>query len=216
MRASDRPHETLLALALALAGCTCHGKGQPSPGAAAEHVEPVDSPAKAEVPEPEPETEAKAPEPIPAPAGRFDADRTGFVKAKLGEQQVEFTVLPRTQNRFSIGTKPPLVVVDGYATEGASEHLRVHIQGVPISQWKGRPLTPGDDRSWLVAVTYQDAQGKTWVGKAGAAPGMRVAIVDVDPKQQLVSGTFSGQLHEAGGEAVLEVVDGAFKTALAG
>jgi hypothetical protein len=194
-----------VAVALALAcGCTCQGKGHAGPGAAAQN----EAPAKA-VEEPVQVLEAKS---RPYEKGRFDVERTGFVEATLGGTPVLFTVLPPTQNRIAFAGKPPLVVVDAYAAEGGKEHLRVHIQGVAVERWKGRTLTQTDDKAWLVAVTYQDAHGKSWVGRAGRASGVQVAIVDVEARSQLVSGTFSGQLQEADGDAVLEVAGGSFRT----
>ena len=207
MTAVDRAFAVLLAVAC---GCSCHGKGQP-----AEHVA---EPEKAEV---EPTKVEPAPMQLQAknlaePVNRFEEDRRGFVKAKLDDKPVEFTVLPRKHNRVALGTKPPLVVVDGYASEDGEEHLRVHIQGVDLSRAKGRPLLPTKDKAWLVAITYQDATGKTFVGRVGDADGVKVDIADVDPTHQLVSGSFSGKLRELEGSGVIEVVDGAFKTAVAG
>lgn len=201
-------HRALAVLLAAACGCSCHGKGQP-----AEHVP---EPAKEAEPTPaEPIQELRAEKPADA-GNRFEEDRSGFVKAKLGDKPVEFTTLPRKHNRVALGTKPPLVVVDGYASEDGGEHLRVHIQGVDLSRAKGRPLLPTKDKAWLVAITYQDATGKTFVGRVGDADGVKVDIADVDPTHQLVSGSFSGKLRELEGSGVIEVVDGAFKTAVAG
>jgi hypothetical protein len=204
---------SVLAGVLAMvSGCTCQGKGHTGPGAAA-HVDAparVDAPAKVEPTEPEP-AQRLQPE-----KGRFDAERTGFVKAKLGEQSVEFTLLPPKHNRVLLDGKPSLLIVDGYAAEDGEQHLRIHIQGVAFERMKGRPIVRTADKAWLVAVTYQDAQGKTYVGRMGREEGLRVDIVDVDPRAQLVTGTFSGRLREREGDAVLEVSQGSFKTARAG
>jgi hypothetical protein len=207
MTVVDRAFAVLLAVAC---GCSCHGKGQP-----AEHVaEPAKGEAEPTEVEPAPpQLQAKNPA---EPANRFEEDRRGFVKAKVGDKPVEFTVLPRKHNRVALGTKPPLVVVDAYASDDGSEHLRVHIQGVDLSRAKGRPLLPTKEKAWLVAITYQDAQGKTFVGRVGDADGVKVDIGDVDQTQQRVSGTFSGKLREPEGAGVIEVVDGAFETAIAG
>jgi hypothetical protein len=202
MTVLDRAFAVLLAVAC---GCTCQGKGQP-----AEHVA---EPAKAEVEPTTPQLQAKHPA---EPSNRFDEDRSGFVKAKLGDKAVEFKVLPNKHNRVALATKPPLVVVDGYASEDGPEHLRVHIQGVDLSRAKGRPLQRAEDKSWLVAITYQDAQGKTFVGRVGDPEGVKVDIADVDQTRQLVSGSFSGKLREPTGAGVIEVVDGSFSTALEG
>lgn len=206
------------ALAVVLAtmcGCTCHGKGQVGTGAAEEHE---DTPTKAEPVEEKPAApEWRAVEhPTKAePQNRFEADRVGWVKAKLGDRTLDLSVLPRKHNRVALTAKPPVVIVDGYASEDGGEHLRVHMQGVPFERSKGRPLMPiQGNKAWLVAVTYQDAQGKTFVGKVGNTPGVQVSLQDVDMGMQLVSGTFSGQLTEVDGEATLEVRDGSFKTVL--
>jgi hypothetical protein len=210
MTVVDRAFAVLFAVAC---GCSCHGKGQPAEhvaeAAKAEAEKPAAEPTKAEPPQ----LQAKDPA---QPTNRFEEDRRGFVKAKLGDKPVEFTVLPRKHNRVALGTKPPLVVVDGYASADGGEHLRVHIQGVDLSRAKGRPLLPTKEKSWLVAITYQDAQGKTFVGRVGDADGVKVDIRDVDPAQQRVAGSFSGKLREPAGAGVIEVVEGAFETAIAG
>jgi hypothetical protein len=200
--------EARLVFAFAIAsGCTCRGKGEDAAGGAAVAADPVVAA--------EPVAAADELRKADAPQhdkGRFDVDRVGFVRAMLGERKIDFAILPRTQNRVSFGTKPPLVLVDGYGSEDSKEHLRVHIQGVPADKWKGRTLVQTDDKSWLVANTYPAAAGTPWGGGVGRDEGVTVALDEVDPPTQLVSGTFSGPLRQAGGDAVIQVAGGTFRT----
>lgn len=185
-------------------GCHCEGAPKPLPVPKFEVKQGTATPA--------PDKKVAT----PAEPGRFNRERTGFVTAKLGDRTVEFTVLPAKKNRVSLRGKPSLVVVDAFATQTSTEHLRVHMQGWVFEDMRGRTVMPRKDApSGAVAVTYTDAEGKTWVGKAGPTGPVIFTFGEIETGTQAVTGTFSGQLKQTGGDAVLEVVDGSFKTELA-